>query len=288
MKYCPRGKAVRTTDDNGNVLISRTRCKQWDCKYCAVINRKQWRARIMNQVEIGQNGDWYFWTVTLKPADHKAQSRTDAIIKSLKVWRNNWDKLMKQVRRDLGKMVYVRVFETHKNGTLHVHMLADKTYDDVQKVVEINSDQSKNIRHNSPKFRAVLLRYGLGVIHDIKPIETPETGNNGIARNVSAYVTKYLTKEVQSDVRQLLRDSGNGRVRMIQTSHGFAKLDVKKEHDWSLAGITELEFWSRNKQGNDVYDIARYIVVTSDDFYEHDHYPNKTSDLVDMAESDEG
>lgn len=286
-KYCPNySKAVRTTDDDGNVLIARTRCKQWSCGYCANVNRNIWIARIINQVVKGGHDMWFFWTVTLKPSDHLKGDYKNALSHSMKVWRANWDKLMKQAKRDLGKLVYVRIFETHKNGTLHVHMLADKTYSDVVEVNEIRPDGTPNTRHVSATFTGITKRYSLGVIHDIKPIVTKEKGDNGVARNVSSYVTKYMTKELQSDVRSLLKSTGNGRVRMVQTSQNFAKVSSNGIYDWSIGDVSVGEAKLIWYERRDILDVQNGKTLEYDDFEHYPHYPNKASDMSDIAGMD--
>lgn len=238
--YCPNYGVVISaiTDDNVRVVL-RTRCKTWDCEYCAKKNAKEWRWRIMSTIEQRDGCEkWYLWTLTLSPLTHK----NGDTVSSLQKWRKYWNKLMNKLRYRLGRFMYIRVFETHKSGILHVHMLANATFDDVVQIVEKNVDQSDNVRHHSAMLESIMLSYGLGKIHDIKPIETEIYENNGHARNVSAYVTKYLTKDIQSIVRKTLRDGGAGSVRMIQTSHGWQALTRQSELSWEVGRIT-LDKW---------------------------------------------
>jgi len=281
MQHCPHySLALHTTDnEDKDALIYRARCKAWSCDYCAEINRKVWRARIM--LEVGKNPAdvWHFWTLTLDGKDHEANTA-----KSLQVWRENWDKLMKRVKRDLGTMRYARIFETHKDGTLHVHMLCDKTYPDVTPVIE--SDGRTNYRSETLKTHLVALL--LGWRHDLKPIVTETPENEGNERNVSAYCVKYLTKDIQSDVRSRLREAGMERVRMIQTSQFWANVPTSAEQrDWQRGGMTFIEFDALASDEVVTVDVDAKRVVKTGDFFGTGIYPNKFTDLLNIADEKE-
>lgn len=273
--FCPNYSASFVAKEGKDNLVFKSRCKQWSCPYCAKVNQRIWRARIMGEVESTPDcKEWFFWTLTLSPKEHKG-----TMVSSALVWRDVWDKLMKRVKRDLGKMRYVRVFEPHKSGILHVHMLADKSYDDV---VVVEEDDGRD-NHVSEKMLKHLLELGLGVRHDIRPIVTYNFDDNGLARNVSAYVTKYLTKDIQSLARSVLKDNGLNRIRVIQTSlkwFNVTKNDAKL--NWENRALTLTEVLYGDSDGKSL-DISKDRVITTDDFYDYDHYPNKMSDIIDIA-----
>lgn len=279
MWYCPHySLPLHTTDKGeGDALIYRARCKQWTCEYCAELNRRVWRARLMLEVEKEPVVGWYFWTFTLLGKDHEGDTAT-----SLQVWREHWDTLMKRLKRDVGKFRYVRVFEGHKSGILHVHMLADATYSDVVEIAE--SDGRVNYRSDTCEKH--LIEIGLGWRHDIKPIITTDYSEDGHARNVSAYVTKYLTKAIQSNVRQLLKDAGMPRVRMIQTSQRWSRTPKYADiRTWSQGGISFDDYDTQIEQGIQTIDVDNQRVVKPMDFHGERMYPNRISDLTDIADS---
>lgn len=227
----------------------------------------------MLQVEKDNSKQWFFWTVTLDGNDHNGDTA-----QSLQVWREKWDILMKRIKRDLGKFAYVRIFETHKDGTFHVHMLADAGYDDIV----ITEETDDRVNYHSPKFNKHLEEVGLGWRHDIRPIITTDYSDNGNARNVSAYVTKYLTKTLQGDVRNVLKSANMSRVRMIQTSLGWANTEhAENDRSWSIGVLQIGEYSSTIKNDIAVVDVDTKQFVSYDDFYDASHYPNKTSDLLD-------
>ena len=271
-------QTVVTAEENGNRYIFKPRCKQWKCPYCAVVNKKVWRSRIMNEIEsTPQMKVWYFYTFTLLGKDHSGLKH------SLSVWRDQWAKLRKRLKRDLGKFRYVRVFEMHKDKTLHIHMLADASYDDC---IYIDATDKQKERRESSTLRKHLNELQLGYIHDIKVIKTKDETNNGIARNVSAYITKYMTKDIQTFVRNNLSDS-KIRLRMIQTSYKWfneGKHDMKL--NWDRSPLFETEYLNLPR-GKEAYDITTDRKVNIDDFHEYNYYPNKISDLIDIAESED-
>lgn len=217
---------------------------------------------------------WFFWTLTLVGKDHKG------LLHSLDIWRSQWHKLRKRIIRAVGKMRYVRVFEPHKDGTLHIHLLADKTYDDVEIIPAKNGAKQ---RHESPKLRKQLIKLGLGYIHDIKPITTEEIEDNGIARNISAYIIKYMTKDSMNYSRDIISDLGS-KLRVIQTSNGwYNKSDRESDTVWKREPLFKTTYLSLPSKRT-AKDISTKRTITIDDFHEYEHYPNRTSDLIDRAD----
>lgn len=273
MQYCPNYSVPLHTLDNTETeaLVYRARCKMWACPYCAVVNKKLWQARVMLHIGTDTEQTWTFFTFTLMGKDHKQG------VSSLHYWRKTWDKLMKRLKRQYGKFDYVRVFEQHKSGAFHVHMLASCRPDDL---VEVVREDGKKV-YTSKTVKAHLTALKLGYIHDCKPLE--EDGKHeqsSYAALVASYLAKYLTKDIQGDVRSLLKEANMGRVRMIQTSQGFAKTP-KQEVDrvWASGPIREseaIEIWRRDLN---IVDVDRGINITDDDFYDYSHYPNKIVDL---------
>lgn len=233
-------------------------------------------ARIMNEVKKSGKKLWYFWTLTLDGKDHKSNTAY-----SLQVWREVWDKLMKRIRRDLGKIKYIRIFETHKDGTLHVHMLTSHAYSDRQK----RTNNMGKVVHESATLSKHLKELDLGWVHDLKLIRTKENDMENVGANVGAYITKYMTKDLQGHIRQDLKDAGMGRIRMIQTSQGWDD-EPQENHDkleWTAEPLYFVEYMAI-QHPKTAYDISRDYKITIDDFYEYKHFPNAISDLVDEAE----
>lgn len=273
MRYCTRINIALKAYESGNVLMYRPRCKQWSCPYCAKVNAEIWQARIMNEIADGGTEQWFFWTLTLDGKDHNGDT-----IESLLKWREVWDTLMKRIKRDHKKMRYVRIFETHKDGTLHVHMLTDSGYADIVKKHE--GDGRDN--YTSETLKKHLTELGLGWRHDIRPLETANTPKG--VKKVAKYVIKYMTKAIQGRVRKLLKDADMSRVRMIQTSQKwFNEKQLDPSLLWSREPLFLSEFENLPKQ-NTASDITRNRTIEKEHFYDSGTYPNRISDTIDASE----
>jgi len=268
-RYCPNfSKALHNIDTQNKITeIIRTRCKQWDCEYCAPINRRVWLARIGLETESDKKfTQWYFFTFTLLGKDHKR-----GVAHSLKVWRQAWNTFMTRLRQTFGKSRYIRVFEPHKDNTLHIHMLTDMHVTDVEIIPDKNT--KRGYRYESATVRKYLKKAKLGYIHDLMPIEhrTPDTKYSSA---VAGYVGKYLTKDMQSPIRQALRDADMGRVRLIQTSVKWSKLDdLSSGKDWRLGGVTFREFLKMVEDDIEVLDLQKNVYLSHEDFEHGLEYP---------------
>jgi len=270
MPFCPNYSAVKARDDNGTGYVYRTRCKQWNCEYCAAINARVWQWRIIEEVERHPGDGWHFWTFTLLGQDHVGAAH------SMQVWRGVWQKLMQRIKRKATLTRYIRLFETHADGTFHVHMLANATFTDTKCVVE--SDGRENWR--SATMTAILNELGLGWRHDIRPLRSKRPDLYTDAMTIANYVAKYLTKAGQSHVRQVLRDAGMGRVRILQASHGWAQMEkTTSDLDWRLGAVGKIEYNTLNS----LFDVNEQRNVEPTEF-ELGAYPNKTWDMANYEE----
>jgi len=280
MEYCENYTSVlqgQKPTDNDITYIYRTRCKQWSCDYCANINRRIWMARIVIETCGDVQGTWHFWTLTLDADDHDR-----GIGHSLTVWRSQWDKLLKRIRRmaQPRKLRYLRVFETHADGTLHIHMLADYAPSDVRKTTRYNKKRDKNIDvYVSNTLRDVLTDLDLGWVHDVRPMVKSRDMTTEVS--IAAYLGKYLTKDMQSSARADLRVAGMGRIRMIQTSQAWAKLDQDaSDVDWRLAGSVSMSLvMLLRDRGIFYYDLNRREFL--DEWHaQADYWPNHRFEII--------
>ena len=113
--FCPRFKGIAYTTDIPNQLsLVRLRCKQWSCEYCAKKNRHIWYTHLAEALpKIGTN--WDFVTLT-------AHSHSHAEHKTLQACQRGIDLMLKRIRQ-LCKISYVRVYEPHKTGEIHAHLI---------------------------------------------------------------------------------------------------------------------------------------------------------------------
>lgn len=121
---CPQRGVPWLIGDNHGMkkrVIVKARCKQWDCEYCAEINRYEHYNRIANGVNKlwKQKVPMIFTTITC----HENWRGKDASIRN---WRKNRGKLLDRFRRanqrtGCSQSEYVYIPELHEDGTIHVH-----------------------------------------------------------------------------------------------------------------------------------------------------------------------
>jgi len=122
--YCPRQGVPFLVGDGERSkkrVIVKARCKQWDCPYCAEINRYEHYNRIANGIAALEKTTipMSFVTITC----HEKWRGQSASVKN---WRKNKDKLLARYRRRFSKdftvsSQYVYIPEFHKDETVHIH-----------------------------------------------------------------------------------------------------------------------------------------------------------------------
>jgi len=234
---------VARADEKSIIYVARLRCKMWSCDYCATQNRLIWRAHMIDVIN-RLGGVWSFLTVTAHPNAHKAA-------KSLLNLRQGLDKLMKRLRRKYGDFEYIRVYERHKSGQFHAHIIArinDESDKDAKKWLKANSAEC-----------------GMGHQADFQTIRVRDDATAGGL--VAAYVCKYLTKDAQN-----LGDMPKN-LRRIQTSRGIGvPRNPESDKDWKYApkGVS----WQDRAAVLDLYDVSTGEHIGMDWFNNAAYYPS--------------
>lgn len=244
--------------DDKKVILTRVRCKQWDCTFCAQLNRRQWQARMIQTVEAHITDDWGFWTLTA----HRKQRGWDKSIGNL---QSGWKRLYDRLRRKFkatpdAPFMYARVYERHKDGSAHWHMIANRLPDDYIEPVNKNDRGSRWLSDNAAQV-------GLGWKTHVVQTQVKA------APYIVSYCTKYMTKAIAN------MPAGT---RRVQTSRGWTGYHESNPNDfvWShhdaLFLTAAVRFWS---QGKTIRDVDRNHTITVDDFQFYDFYelPKKTT-----------
>jgi len=247
------GIAVADGDIDREMLLARLRCKQWDCDYCAVQNRRVWRAHIIDIVnKLG--GDWLFLTITAHSKAHKAGK---TIINLKNAWKKLYDRL--RYKFEGQKLEYVWIFEKHtgidertgkEKQTYHIHAILRAKVDgdnvwNKKKEYWYHPEMHNWLKDNSAEV-------GAGYMCHCTKIQD---GNGGL---VSAYITKYMTKDSQN------LQGFPARMRRVSTSRGFGS-PKRKESDksWQYRQfIMRSELWMHTK----ITDVSTGHVLTEVDF----------------------
>ncbi len=176
-------------------------CKMWSCASCGARKASQWIARIIEAIK-HYGGQWYFATITA----HKNWRGTERSLINL---RQGWRKLYNRLLRRFGRFHYIKIYEHHKDDSLHLHLLTDLALP-----YKYSWKTSKKTGLLIQVYRCKLLKdlsaqCGMGFKTDYQPLES-----GGLA---AWYVAKYLGKSI--DVSDFPVN-----LRRIQASHKFRKL----------------------------------------------------------------
>lgn len=253
---CENFQGIARNDTLERINIAQLRCKQWSCHYCARKNALQWRAAIIDYINKNPS-EWSFWTITC-PSWIRRGSKMSRYWNSLKLIQLNWDSFMKRAKRMLGKFQYIRVLESHKDGTIHVHLLASIHLPDVIRVER--KDGSIYYYNKILKKHATDCKFGWICDHRNLIDVDGDISENWHAGKVAAYCTKYITKDLAKNDQE----RKDMRVRKIQTSQGIKRVNVSSEDTWSLAsGIYLDDYFGNNLP---VYDVTLMKFVNHEDF----------------------
>lgn len=250
--YCKNFQALlKSQDASGNTIVTRTRCKQWTCSYCAMINRKQWNARLIDHInKIG--GKWCWFTITAHSGHRGANN-------SINNLRGAWDILMKRMKRKFGKFDYCRVYEAHKDGSYHCHAVASFHFDDIK------TRKQKDGREVNYSQWMKKQAKDLGIGWYTHADNIAESMHGGY---VASYITKYITKLTPEQKKDI------GRIRHIQCSHSWGKLVSESEYKWDVvSGIYVNDAIEAYDQNKSIIDIQTGEKITYDDFADSYIYP---------------
>lgn len=254
-------KIAYTVTGHKQALLTRLRCKKWTCDYCADKNARAWQYWLIKRLpEVST--DWFLVTLTAH-----SQKRTE--VQSFLNLRDNIDALIKRVRRTFGTEIeYVRVYERHPSSeAIHVHFIMSGITPYVVpgcssklRPMYVGVTTRKGHRGTwSVKtwFKMTCFDLKMGYMADVKQL-------NGTPEAAAFYVTKYLTKDLQSVHIPHLRH--------VQVTQGIGKPEFEKNYTWTPASyITSTTFDEPNTQ---ITDLDTGFVVNNN-WWEHTgFYPN--------------
>lgn len=213
-KRCRNPKApilFGRANDRSMALVHKAKCGCWACSTCGARNARRAIARCLNHINsIG--GQWYFATITAHENWHVTPEA------SYKNITTNWHKLRKRLREiHGGQFSYFRVWEHHKDGTFHMHLITNCELPYKTKVLP-----DGKIKYTCALLKKHARRSGMGYMVDYQPLD-----NAGFAAH---YVAKYMSKSI-TDSSKWIKG-----MRRYQTSGDWISLpDLSKvtEFDWT-------------------------------------------------------
>ncbi len=253
-KYCEHFTGLLVNERDDEILLAMTRCGKWTCDFCGVVNSRMWYARILEHLNQNSDLDWCWFTLT-------AHSKKRGAVKSIENLRSAWDTLTKRMKRKFGKYQYCRVYEKHRDGSFHIHCIASFHFNDIKVRHQKNGTDVNYSMWLSKTAKSLKLGY---YTHADDISTTKHAGF------IASYVAKYITKMSVDFASEI------GRVRRIQTSQNWAKLEKPKNGEWKLRpGFYEADIFAAIKKRKHVIDVSLGYEVTIDDFEETYIYPPK-------------
>jgi len=252
-------KIAYTVTGHKTALMTRLRCKQWSCDYCAAKNARTWQYWLIKRLpEVSQ--EWYLVTLTAREDE-----RTH--VGSLKNIRERIDKLIKRAKRVFGEDIeYVRVYEKHPSSeAVHVHFIMCG----LSPYVAIGYSQklqpmafgvltraSRNgVWSTKTWFKKNADALQMGYIVDIKRLE-------GSPEQAAFYVTKYLTK-----AQHELHVKG---LRHVQVTRGIGSPPHEDNKAWQTASYITANMFQPNAS---IKDLNTGETINNDYWEQHGFYP---------------
>lgn len=196
MSYCKRIKGILLSLDfrMGFITLVRVSCKMWNCPCCREKNARNWRAYLLDTFNkrLGHEA-WCFFTITAHRNAHKHSA--EMTIRNLQqVWKPLYDRLRRFYNK---RLEYVRIFERHKSGRFHMHILINVglEYDEEQYVIK---DVLSEFRHPHNRWlRVACSELGGGWRCHIRRVWDDQKRSSNVGL-VVGYLLKYMGKDMAS------------------------------------------------------------------------------------------
>ncbi len=218
---CKGGVWLQANPDISTYIYFSPPCKMKTCVSCARMMMWKHVYRIATAHHEHPELHWYFITLTQDSEYHQEPIPDDG---NKSVLQHHWTVFRKRMRRDFDTVMYVRVYERHKTGVFHLHMIVA-----LSEPLEIYREPVKGNRwRNACNWLADELKgVGLGYIYDVQALKS---------KNIR-YVAKYATK------------SNLTGIRAIDYSQNFPKQDYQKDDnglEWHYLGNIEIDHWVKS------------------------------------------
>lgn len=255
-QFCPNFDFIVWRYNRLNqVELTRLRCKSWSCDYCAKLNREMWRSHLKKRIG-KMGGTWWFITIT-------AHEGSRVSVLTLANLRRGLDLLFKRMRRVWEKIEYVRVFEVHKTGAFHAHLVISGLSDKVlyyhtragKRAFRPSEHRGKEVWSLKTWFKKSCRAVKMGYMVDVQRMDS-------ITKTVN-YICKYITKSSQAFYEKGLR--------RIQTSQGIGAVNPRKPASgWQIGKYV----WAGEVGKRDLKDLNLKMTIRPSFWRDNYTYPN--------------
>jgi len=202
------------------------------------------------------SSEWWFVTLTAHEKKRTPENSLENI-------RSNIDRLFKRLRRIYEKVDYVRVYEVHKKGAFHAHLVVAGLSERLQKHttpagVEYWRPTLLQRGNNNWSIKTWFIRtcreFEMGYKVDVQKVHE--------LSQVTRYIVKYLTKDAQNfSVKHL---------RRVQTSQRVGGLRTTGDGTWRIGARV---FRQSVPQGGYLWDADKRLQVPDAYWRTHLTYP---------------
>lgn len=242
-------------------IVIEAGCGRWDCDQCSLYLRDKWRSHLKKRI-LAMPGQWWFLTLT-------AHSKKRTAAQSIANLRRLLDLLLKRMRRLFGRIDYVRVFEKHRSGAFHAHMVLRG----VSPFVAVRRTKKRTIfspldvrdqKAGAWTFKTWLAKasYSLKAGYSVaaKPIAN--------TAQIVGYVTKYMTKSAQMfEIKGL---------RRVQCSQSIGSPNKRGSGDWLPIG----RVYALDVNYGRFRDVTNKLIITAAYWREHTVYPDESEQPI--------
>lgn len=214
---CSAFLSIATTDYKDGKGMIRLRCNQWSCETCSKMLQSKWRNHLL-KVAVRLSDDWTLITITAP-----ANAHYDMI--SLKVIMVNFDRFSKRLQRHFKRFEYIRVYEQHKTGEFHCHILCGVKISTTASDWKIINEKEYYRGEHYKEVKKAAIECGMGYILDVRPLED-KTCQSMSSVYAIRYISKYLTKNMGAAMPK--------GTRRIQASRKIGSPKTKSALAWTI------------------------------------------------------
>jgi len=251
IKRCENFSKILLGTDNKKRLIGFARCKQWTCAYCAQKNKSIWRAAIIHALNQRTDITWTFLTITA----HENAKNTRNSLKNIQTgWTRLYNKMKYHCRKHHMDVHYIRVYEPHKDGRIHAHMLLGYSPQIPYRLDEFEFLYERWFKDNARSS-------GMGYEANLQLLQENNAGY------VSAYISKYMTKMEKA------LPKGTRRIQSSQNLITTMNDNEPSPYIWSaMDSVTLEDFVQWLKFDCEVIDLSTGDIITADDFNDNGEF----------------
>lgn len=206
---------IGVSKNERKAILTKAACKCWDCETCAARNTKTWIACIINgcnKLDI----KWSFLTLTANQFMRGKKS----IVSLREGWKKFYNRILAKLEKNAQNLFFVRVWEQHKNGTFHLHILI-------------------SVYFGTRWAKTNAIECGMGYM-----AEWHEVDNAGM---VAGYIAKYSLKNASIARGGIAWPKGLRRIEKSRNWPNLPKKEANLEWDWNVVHNREFQLHQSGK-----------------------------------------